>query len=594
MAKKRTYRELEKKIATLEKGAARDKRIEKARQKEGDPDHLFFFENSPIAQAEIDCSRLKRYFDELRENGVTDFYAFFQENKAALQEGLNRIKLIRTNKSSHKLFHTTGNNEHGEKWTQYVMEEEGLDNFRKGMAAMAEGRTELQGESLYRLANGEKLYVYTNWRAAPGHEKTLSKVHTCLTDITKQKRVEDALAKSQEHLANAQAVAHLGSWEWDVATKDIVASDEVYRILGLAPQSMQLTMAFLETLLHPDDRNLIAEVTKCAVRDNSPYQCELRFRRPDGSKRRVLVRGTTYRDKTGWATKILGTWLDITHIVYALNALGAQGKVLEDMAEGVNVADEEGLIVYTNPAFDRMFGYQPGELTGQPLSILNALPPDENTRLVAETKKTVKAHGQWRGEFSNIKKDGTLITTFARISALQTDDKIHFISVQEDITERKRLEKALRESERELRNKAERLEETNVVLNLLLEKRDTDRNEFENAMVQNVKELVLPYLQKLKGNGLDAKQKTYVHILERNLDDIMSPFLHGMSLGSLKFTPAELQIINLLKEGLSTKQMAGFFDLSPRTVESYRDNIREKLGLKNTKMNLRSYLMTKG
>ena len=116
----------------------------------------------------------------------------------------------------------------------------------------------------------------------------------------------------------------------------------------------------------------------------------------------------------------------------------------------------------------------------------------------------------------------------------------------------------------------------------------------EDTMVYNVKELILPYLKKLRNNGLDQRQKTYVGILERNLDNIMSPFLRGVSLGQLKFTPSELQVVQLLKEGMSTKQMAEFFGLSPRTIESYRDNIREKLGLKQKKMNLRSYLLTKG
>ena len=113
-------------------------------------------------------------------------------------------------------------------------------------------------------------------------------------------------------------------------------------------------------------------------------------------------------------------------------------------------------------------------------------------------------------------------------------------------------------------------------------------------MLYNVKELVMPYLQRLKNGGLAHRQKTYVGILERNLDNIMSPFLRGMSIGHLKFTPSELQIVNCLKEGLSTRQMAEFFNLSPRTVESYRDNIREKLGIKKKKLNLRTYLMTKG
>jgi len=134
MARKPTYKELEEKIAALEKAVIAHKKIAKKRAAD-----LDLFENSPVAQAEIDCSRLKRYFEKLLRDGVTDFYAFFQEDQAVLHQCLDRIKLVRANKASHMLFHTEEDGNHSKDIMQNIKDEEGLDNFRRGMAAMAEG-----------------------------------------------------------------------------------------------------------------------------------------------------------------------------------------------------------------------------------------------------------------------------------------------------------------------------------------------------------------------------------------------------------------------------------------------------------------------
>lgn len=122
--------------------------------------------------------------------------------------------------------------------------------------------------------------------------------------------------------------------------------------------------------------------------------------------------------------------------------------MLENMVEGVTVTDENAAILYTNPAFDAMFGYDTGELIGQHVSVLNNNPPEENQRIVSEIVKQLKENGAWFGEFSNCKKDGTSFFTYARISALRVSGKTYWVSVQEDITERKRLEKELARAQR--------------------------------------------------------------------------------------------------------------------------------------------------
>ncbi|GAB4281337.1 MAG: hypothetical protein Fur0025_09880 [Oscillatoriaceae cyanobacterium] len=142
----------------------------------------------------------------------------------------------------------------------------------------------------------------------------------------------------------------------------------------------------------------------------------------------------------------------------ALAALHTQARVLEKMVEGVNVANENGIIIYTNPAFDAMFGYEREELIGRHVSILNNGSADENIRIVSEIMGDLQNKGSWVGELANPRKDGTEFTTRAQISGIEIAGKQSWITVQEDITERRRLEIEMRESEERFRQMAENIE----------------------------------------------------------------------------------------------------------------------------------------
>jgi PAS domain S-box-containing protein len=139
----------------------------------------------------------------------------------------------------------------------------------------------------------------------------------------------------------------------------------------------------------------------------------------------------------------LAITVDVTSRKQTEQELRRQAQVLESMVEGVSVADETGVIVYTNPAEDRIFGYARGELVGQNVSVQNDYPEDENRRIVTEVIERLKREKSWSGEFSNRRKDGSKFTTFARISALDIGGRRYFVCVQEDITDRKLAENAL-------------------------------------------------------------------------------------------------------------------------------------------------------
>ena len=106
----------------------------------------------------------------------------------------------------------------------------------------------------------------------------------------------------------------------------------------------------------------------------------------------------------------------------------------------------------------------------------------------------------------------------------------------------------------------------------------------------NFKELILPYLEKLKNKRLGYKEKAYIDIIESNLNDIISPFVRNFSVKMFRLSPTEIQVLNLIKQGKTTKEIAKSMNLATSTIDFHRHNIRKKIGIKNKKINLSSYL----
>ena len=159
-----------------------------------------------------------------------------------------------------------------------------------------------------------------------------------------------------------------------------------------------------------------------------------------------------------------------------------------------------------------------------------------------------------------------------------------------EIKERKTTEKALKKREKELERKRRHLEDANTALTVLLEKRESDKAELNKKVLVNINELILPYLEKLKASKLEPKERLYVDIIESNLNSIISPFMNSLSAKLIKLSPTEIQVIDLIKRGKSTKEIAKMMNLATSTIDTHRNNIRKKLGLKHKNVNLFTYV----
>ncbi len=200
-----------------------------------------------------------------------------------------------------------------------------------------------------------------------------------------------------------------------------------------------------------------------AGNDAEALRCVLADVAGDG-KSRSIATGLTLRSgeprTIAWACSAIAGRRDAGRAIVAIGidiatpresaahrVSSTHSQVLMSMAEGVSFTDKDGIIRFTNPALEAMFGYAEGELVGQHVAVLNDASPEDNARLVAEVIAVLASGASWHGEFRNRRKDGSVFYTSAHISTLHLPDGLCWVSVQEDITVRKQAEAALRDAD---------------------------------------------------------------------------------------------------------------------------------------------------
>jgi PAS domain S-box-containing protein len=437
----------------------------------------------------------------------------------------------------------------------------------------------------HRLANGKIRNVECFISPITLEEKEYR--YTMVYDITERVRAEEALQESVERtraLLNAITESAILA---DLDGNIHAINETAARRFGGTVE--KLTDKCIWDLLPPSDVNLRKAKHDEAIQSGAPvrFNAEREGEFYDSNLNPVF-------DRDGRVMSLAIFAIQITEQKRALEALRESEEkyrlLIESMNDGLAVLDDNNLFTHVNDRFLDMIGYTRDEVIGK-----NPKHYCSKTSLKLARKQIVERRKGKKGFYEThwVKKHGGHVPTIMSASPIMTDSG-HYegsIAVIIDITQMKRIEKELREREKELKTKTHNLEEVNAALRVLLKQREKDKTEIEQKLLFNVKELVLPYLVRMKDSGLDTSQNAYISILESNLNDIISPFSHTLSTKYGSLTPTEIQVANLIKQGSTTKEIASSFHISSKTIEDHRKNIRKKLGITNRKTNLRTHLL---
>ena len=274
--------------------------------------------------------------------------------------------------------------------------------------------------------------------------------------------------------------------------------------------------------------------------------------------------------------------------------------VLNSLSAHIAILDEDGIICETNTAW-RNYAVKGGMPQGHDdrgsnyLAVCDATQgaDSDDARKVAEGIRAVI-----RGELEEFLYDYPCHSEdgphwyYVRVIRISGAGPIRVVTSHEEITDLKLTEEALRKSQEELIEQKQSLEETNIAMKVLLKQRQEDKLELEKKVLNNVKDLVLPYVEKLKNSRLKAKDRTLVDIIDTHLQDIISPLLQRFANAKIMLTPQEMQVASLVKDGKTSKEIADVLNVSETTINFHRKNLRVKFGLTNQRTNLRSYLLS--
>jgi PAS domain S-box-containing protein len=426
-----------------------------------------------------------------------------------------------------------------------------------------------------------------------------------ISEVEFKKTVEVLRQSEKRFRTIADYTPNWESWV-DPDGKLIWVNPQVYDLLGYSEEECRNMYDYPMPYIHEDDKVKMRLNFKSALQGSSGKKVEFRIRCKDSGVKWAEVSWQPILDENGKNLGHRASISDITSRKQAEVALMQSEhirSIIVRFAPIGMILISNRIIQNVNREMYKMTGYEREELIDKSIRLL--FPTVEEFELIGGKKnKDFFKLGTGSIETRWICKDGRILDVLLNSAPLNPDNiEEGIILTAMDFTERKRareelirhrenLEIMVKERTAELEQKRTNLEELNAALKVLLRQREMDKDELEEKVFANIKELVMPYIQRLRKNLPKSKEADYVDILESNLINIVSPFSTKLSSKYLNLTPKEIQIANLIKEGKTSKDIAELLNMSPLTAERHRNNIRNKLNLKNKKENLRSYLLT--
>jgi PAS domain S-box-containing protein len=212
------------------------------------------------------------------------------------------------------------------------------------------------GENVHRTRGGAEICVDSSVSVLRDECGKAAGLLAVIRDITKRKRIEEELRQSERLLAEAQHLARVGSWSWDLLNNSVTWSDELYRIYELHPREFVPTYEGFLKIVHPEDRDFLARVVEGSLRRRQPFSLYARVTRADGEVRVMYFRGSVVADERGRPVRMFGTSQDVTERKLAEEQLRSSNEKLRALAARLQSVREEEAVRIAREIHDELGG----------------------------------------------------------------------------------------------------------------------------------------------------------------------------------------------------------------------------------------------
>jgi PAS domain S-box-containing protein len=315
-----------------------------------------------------------------------------------------------------------------------------------------------------------------------------------------------ALADANIHLQEAQRLANLGSWSWDIEQNRVSWSDQLYEIYGISRGRFRGTLKEFLGFVHPDDRARVEASINTALNGRTEFSHEERIIRPDGGVRHVHSIAEVVRNENGAPIRMLGVCLDVTERKEAERALRRSEQNYRLLLKGVRdyaiyMLDVDGRVRSWNDGAARIKGYSADEIIGRHFRVF--LPEEVRaTDLADDALVTAAREGQYEAQMWLVRKDGSYFFASVVIDAIRSDtgELIGFAQLVRDITSQHEAQVALEEAKDQL-TQAQKMEALGQLTGGIA-------HDFNNLLM-----IVSGYAQILQSRLNDAKDKQAVEAI---------------------------------------------------------------------------------
>lgn len=321
------------------------------------------------------------------------------------------------------------------------------------VAALDHGETVREDDTVLATSDGTVLTV--SLIVSPVmREGDIDGAVVAFQDIRARKEAEDRLRRSERRLATAQQIAHVGSWEWELATGRIRWSDEMYRIHGMPNGDEPMTAERYLEALHPSERGELQKLLAERLKNPMPFEQEQRLTRPDGSVRHIFYRGDILVDAQGEPVSLIGTAQDITSRKQAEEHLERllrdRERIMETIPDILYECDAQGRLQIWNRRLAQATGLTADDLWRRPLTVILA-PRDRD--VMARALEECRSGAPFEVEAALASRHADPAPYEWRGVALHGEDGdlVGFLGTARDISARRRAEEEVRQSEERFR-----------------------------------------------------------------------------------------------------------------------------------------------
>jgi PAS domain S-box-containing protein len=385
---------------------------------------------------------------------------------------------------------------------------------------------------------------------------------------------------------------HFAVWYvWHVPTGAIIAPG-MSEMLHIPQHEVPTIVEEWLQRVHPDDLPRMVAENDEALRAISAFRSEYRFRHGDGGYISISDWGIVLSGENGQAEWMAGGLRDIT-IEKSLEQARRESAQLREVlfnralvptflidGSGVLVDASQSALDFLEVDREALAGRRGTEIL--PAKLVKRTDDGEDVLEItgADALSAVEVE---------LEVAGTLKWLLVTVVPFSVGDEQMAFVLGADVTERRRAVEALASSEASLREKKEALERHNVALRVLMDQRREDFDERRRVLTENIEQLVFPILDRLAAAFSDREEVALLDVMRQTLADIANPMLETRSSpfdGNLGLSRREYEILQLVKAGRTTREIAGVLYLSPATVTFHRGNIRRKLGLHGSSVRL--------